>query len=199
MNEPVRQMTEVQARKATDKAKRDFGALRIQVANLYLAGADKALGYASWEEYATIEFSDLGLMLPREHRKAEVASLAELGYPTRAIAAAVGASQPTVVNDLQRSKPIAEDQPAEEEIVDAELVEEDLPQTPPKDRRSRTDVVATMTSAIRRAEAAGELAAMINATHLKSRPDEAAQWHRLLTPAVQQLSALLVQLEEAAE
>lgn len=198
----VKQLTKAQARKATDKAKRDVSALRVEIANLYLAGADKALGYDSWEAYADKEFADLGLSLPRENRRIEVASLAEQGYPMRAIAAAVGANRMTVERDLGKHKSAVEDQaewcdPIEDEIVDAEVVDETP--APPKNRRPRTDVVGTMSSVIRRTEAARELAAQINATHLKGRPEEAVQWHRLLTPAVTELTALLVLLEEAAE
>ena len=59
-----------------------------------------ALGYESWDSYCDAEFDGGRLQLPREQRREVVASLAEAGMSTRAIAAATGMSHMTAARDL---------------------------------------------------------------------------------------------------
>jgi hypothetical protein len=59
-----------------------------------------ALGYASWEDYTEGEFSEKRQRLSRERRREIVSHLRIEGLSTRAIGAALGVNQSTVVRDL---------------------------------------------------------------------------------------------------
>lgn len=61
-----------------------------------------ALGYESWAEWLDTELP--GMALPQDERKQVVAELRAEGMSTRAIGAAVGVDQKTVVNDLRREE-----------------------------------------------------------------------------------------------
>lgn len=71
-----------------------------EVADLYRGRAWLALGYASWDALCDAEFEGARIRLPREERREVVGSLREAGLSTRAIGAALGVDQKTVVNDL---------------------------------------------------------------------------------------------------
>jgi len=64
-------------------------------------GAHLALGFKSWTAYVEHEFGGQITRLGRADRRPLVELLAGTGMPTRAIAAVVGASQTTVVRDLE--------------------------------------------------------------------------------------------------
>lgn len=63
-------------------------------------GVHEALGYRSWTEYVSTEFQGVLPRLDREPRRELVATLAESGMSTRAIAPIVGVSKDTVHRDL---------------------------------------------------------------------------------------------------
>lgn len=199
-----KQMSTAQARKAVDRARVYVEGLRIAIAEMYLGGADRALGYESWEDFVTAEFADLGLALPRENRRVVVDSLADMGYPTRAIAAAVGVTHTTVVDDLRRKNsssqdptPEAEEEP--EEVVEAEIVEDDEPPPPRTGRAPRTDVVGTMNAVWARSLEAAEKAVVIKPEHFRGKPEDAERWYRTLAPSVEQLNELLALLQKATK
>lgn len=88
-----------------DEARRIIGFIRqcVEVAlaemkRAYDGRAWIALGYASWAELCAAEFPNR--ILPRGERTAAVTELHSGGMSTRAIAAATGVSQRTIVNDL---------------------------------------------------------------------------------------------------
>lgn len=62
----------------------------------------EALGYADWHSYVDGEFGAERLGLTPEHRRKAVEELRLAGMSQRAIAAAVGVDQATVIRDLRR-------------------------------------------------------------------------------------------------
>lgn len=58
-----------------------------------------ALGYESWDELCDAEFRGAMIGLPRVERREAVAEMTDAGMSTRAIGAALGVSQPTIVSD----------------------------------------------------------------------------------------------------
>ena len=64
-------------------------------------GAHLALGFKSWTAYVEHEFGGQVTRLDQADRRPLVELLAGTGLPTRAIATVVGASQTTVVRDLE--------------------------------------------------------------------------------------------------
>jgi hypothetical protein len=77
-----------------------MGDLMAEVVRAYLGRAWIALGYQSWPDYIKGEFSHAPLALPREERRAVASLLRGQGMSTRAIGAATGVGQQTVVRDL---------------------------------------------------------------------------------------------------
>lgn len=69
------------------------------VVRLYQGRGWLALGYESWDECCDAEFDGARIKLPREDRREVVASMADQGMSNRAIAAAIGVSEPTVRRD----------------------------------------------------------------------------------------------------
>lgn len=61
------------------------------------------LGYATWDAYLDGEFGEHRIRLPRDQRREIVAGMAQAGMSSRAIGAAIGADQSTVVRDLGRT------------------------------------------------------------------------------------------------
>lgn len=96
----VPEATAEQARWITDRIKIAIDGTWQLIQEAYLSRAWSVLGYASWDDYCTREFGTSRLRLPREERQEVVSSLREIGMSTRAIAAATGMNQSTVVRDL---------------------------------------------------------------------------------------------------
>lgn len=126
----------------------------------YAARDWEALGYATWDAYIDGEYGEHRVRLPREQRREIVAGMSAAGMSTRAIGAAVGVDQKTVVNDRAAteefssvpetvlsldgrerpaSRPAPEPniwtEPGADEVVDAELVDEPARPEPPKPKR----------------------------------------------------------------
>jgi hypothetical protein len=102
--ESARLLTEDEARGLTGAIQRGLSGvleLREAIAQAYLGEADVALGYESWESYCNAEFAVRGLRPDAETRKELTYFLSKQGLPQRAIAAATGASQSTVSDDLR--------------------------------------------------------------------------------------------------
>lgn len=100
--EVIPQLTSEEARVLTDRIKVGVEAVWELVTQAYQAGAHRALGYSSWDDYCTREFGTSRIRLPREERQEVVASLRESGLSIRAITAATGLSDNTVTKDLRQ-------------------------------------------------------------------------------------------------
>lgn len=66
------------------------------LAETFVTGAWRVLGYRSWDAYYDTEFSELKFRLSRDERRCMIQRLTAAGMTTRAIAAATGASKDTV-------------------------------------------------------------------------------------------------------
>jgi len=122
-------LTEVEAREITNDIRRTRGVLWTQIAKAFQGRAWIVLGYPSWDDYCDTEFPDGHVRLPREERSMIVASLADAGMSTRAIAAATGVSHMTVDRDLSAVTNVTPDDP-DDEIVDAEVIGDPTPPEP---------------------------------------------------------------------
>jgi hypothetical protein len=115
-----------EAREITNDIKRTGNVMWSQITKAFQGRAWAALGYESWDEYCDAEFDGARLKLPREERTMVVASLADAGMSTRAIAAATGVSRPTIISDLQVVNSLPAD--PDDEIVDAEVIDDPTPE-----------------------------------------------------------------------
>lgn len=96
------QMIATRARDLTDKIKAGVEGIWQLITEAYTSRAWSALGYPSWDEYCTREFGTSRLGLPREERMTTVRSLRDSGLSIRAITAATGISDKTVMRDLRQ-------------------------------------------------------------------------------------------------
>lgn len=215
----------VEARQLTDRIKVAVEGVWELIKQAYTSRAWSVLGYASWDEYCTREFGTSRLRLPREERQEVVSSLRESGLSLRAIASATGNAYRTVQQDAQvmqsessESEPIDRETGEVYEADDAEHLEErepakiigtdgkQYPQRPessahmpsPQTRVPRTDVVAVIGTVMNRAEDAARAADRLTADHVRNKQEQAAKWHRDLSPYVQSLTRLLDTLERAS-
>lgn len=115
----LRAATPDEARRLTEQIKESVASTWELIEEAYLTRAWAALGYESWDTYCTAEFGTSRIPLPREERREVVSSLREAGLSTRAIAAATGVSQPTVVRDLEAA---TDSFPQRDESVDVRTV-----------------------------------------------------------------------------
>lgn len=100
--------------------------------------AHLALGYPSWTAYLADTLGAEPLRLPRDQRQELVGYLAGEGMSTRAIGAVVGASHPTVINDLRSTgQDLPVDRPATVTSLDGRERPATRP-TPPANVDSRT-------------------------------------------------------------
>lgn len=131
---PQRDLNAMDARKITDRIKASMGDIMSDIAKAHIGRVWIALGYATWGDYLKGEFDHAPLFLPRDERKAVTSLLRAQGMSTRAIAAAEGVDQKTVVNDLsageENSSPEAE--PLDVEFDEDELAEELIAAEPVK-------------------------------------------------------------------
>jgi hypothetical protein len=124
--EPVGEprLTPAEARKLTDRIKRDAESLWELIKQAYLGRAWIALNYPSWDVYCANEFGSLRLRLPREEREAVVRSLLESGLSNRAVASTLGVSEGTVRNDQKSGAQFyAPETDAEADELAEELIE----------------------------------------------------------------------------
>lgn len=78
---------------------RSMSELQQDIADAYHARDWETLGYQTWDSYVTGEFGGAMPRLDRTERRELVVNLRAEGLSTRAIAAATGVDQKTVVND----------------------------------------------------------------------------------------------------
>jgi hypothetical protein len=128
-------LDEANARRLTLRIKALIGSVSDQMDKLseliteaQQGGAHLALGYRSWTEYVAAEFTANPLRLDRDDRRQLVAKLSDAGMSTRAIAPVVGVSHMAVANDREALvKTFTGDDQRDDDIVDAEIVEESEP------------------------------------------------------------------------
>lgn len=89
--------TPARAKAHTDKIKKGATTTFEDIKKAYLGRIWLALGHKNWDEYCDKEFDGVPLALPRESKKAAVASLHAAGMSSRAIAAATDVPQQTAV------------------------------------------------------------------------------------------------------
>jgi hypothetical protein len=107
-------MPEDEARRLTERIKRDVETVWRLIEEAYLGRAWIALGYESWDIYCIREFGASRLRIPREERPEMVTSLRQAGLSIRAIASATGSSTTTVQADLQHQEVCQSDTPSPE-------------------------------------------------------------------------------------
>jgi hypothetical protein len=152
--------TASEARALTDRIKVAVEGTWLLIQEAYTTRTWAVLGYDTWDAYCTAEFGSARLRLPREERQEVVASLRDSGLSTRAIASATAISEATVRRDLagasndapaqqnvvgtdgrvySQSQPVVEPnvwiEPAGDEVIDAELIDEPARPEPPKAKR----------------------------------------------------------------
>jgi hypothetical protein len=100
-----------------------------------------ALGHKTWDDYVKAEFPTAPLALPMSKRKPTVASLAERGWSSRAIATVTGVDKDTVNQDIRdvKAEQLAENPPVDGdtepqigddgEVIEGEIVSEDVTRT----------------------------------------------------------------------
>jgi len=137
------QFAEADAIAITAAIRSDLRAAWDKVAAAYHGRAWVPLGYDSWDDYCEAEFDGSRIRIPREQRRDVVTSLREEGLSLRAIAAVTGQNERTIRRDLAspaaNAAPASEQPattgldgktytrttpPAREEVIDAEVVEE---------------------------------------------------------------------------
>jgi hypothetical protein len=156
VNEIVQASTAEEARTRADRIRTGMRVLAEWQADVIAAYASRdhvALGYETWDAYLDGEYGEHRVRLPRDQRREIVAGMSAAGMSSRAIGAAVGSSYATVQRDLEatdtnvsvgeprtvlsldgRERPAVRE-PAADEVVDAELVDEPARPEPPKVKR----------------------------------------------------------------
>lgn len=122
-------LSEDEARELTGRIRQTGSVLWSQIVKAFQGRAWAVMGYDSWDEYCDTEFDGARIKLPREERTMVVASLADAGMSTRAIAAATGVSKDTVARSLAAG--VSNETPhtdPEDEIVDAEVIDAPEPE-----------------------------------------------------------------------
>lgn len=195
--------TQEEARTLTDRIKIAVEGTWQLIREAYTSRTWAVLGYDNWDAYCTAEFPQTRLRLPREERQEVVASLRESGLSIRAIASATRMSVNTVQGDLQVSQsdtparvtgadgktyaasrptpaPNVWAEPAVDEVIDAELVDEPAPPTysaPPTperapDRQPRVDASRTVLVALTELRQTRESLQALTAAQLARQDEE---------------------------
>lgn len=176
-----------------------------------------ALGYRSWTDYAEKEFGQAPLRLRKQDRQELVVRLADLGMSTRAIAPVAGVSDETVRKDVKSGADKLAPETARsvtgrdgkeyvvrpkagaraEQNKKADVREESDRHS--SARKSRTNVVAVMSTIVLSATDAAFAAEELKREHFKQRKEEATRWARDLDSAIQSLQRLADLLKEQTE
>lgn len=94
-----------------DAVRESIDGIGALVTEAYGRRAWQSLGYDSWDAYCRTELGTDRLRLTVDERRGVVAEMRSSAMPTRAIGAAIGASEGTVRNDLATAQDYAVDQP----------------------------------------------------------------------------------------
>lgn len=122
------ELTAEAARDVTDRIRSGLVDLEALIIRAFEGRAWAALGYKTWDEYCTAEFTDAIPRLSIEKRRQLVGALHDTTeMSNRAIAQAVGVDEGTVRNDLRTgaeySAPVVEDDPVDAQVVEDEGAE----------------------------------------------------------------------------
>ncbi|MGH3599122.1 MAG: hypothetical protein ACRDQH_02400 [Pseudonocardiaceae bacterium] len=120
----------IAARRRAEQIRTHVEDVKGLIVEAYQARDWETLGYANWADYCTDEFGGT-IAIPREERGDVVFTLRHAGLSTRAIGAAIGVAHDTVRRDLSggRDRPPDPVPDLDDEVVDAEIVEEPSPPT----------------------------------------------------------------------
>lgn len=106
MNDEIAKVTGEEARRITDQicllidsTAQNMARLAERVQEAYRLRVDKALGYGSWQEYASAEFAPHTNSMSASIRRELVGYLSQAGLSTRAQAPVLGVSNQTIAND----------------------------------------------------------------------------------------------------
>lgn len=104
MNDEIAKVTGEEARRITDQicllidsTAQNMARLAEKVQEAYRLRVDKALGYVSWQEYASAEFAPHTNSMSASIRRELVGYLSQAGLSTRAQAPVLGVNQATIV------------------------------------------------------------------------------------------------------
>lgn len=112
MNDEIAKVTGEEARRITDQicllidsTAQNMARLAERVQEAYRLRVDKALGYGSWQEYASAEFAPHTNSMSASIRRELVGYLSQAGLSTRAQAPVLGVSNKTVSYDRKEVLP----------------------------------------------------------------------------------------------
>lgn len=104
MNDEIAKVTGEEARRITDQicllidsTAQNMARLAERVQEAYRLRVDKALGYGSWQEYASAEFAPHTNSMSASIRRELVGYLSQAGLSTRAQAPVLGVSHPAII------------------------------------------------------------------------------------------------------
>lgn len=137
----VAALSESEAQKLTEKIRitaHNYADARQKlqgyVAEAKAGNAHLALGYASWTAYLSEVLGEEPMRLARGERQEMVQMLSAEGMSTRAIAPIVGASQRTVVNDVEQVSNFAHVEPSLVQGIDGKTYTRPEPKPEPNVR-----------------------------------------------------------------
>lgn len=187
--------TPEEARIITDRIKVAVEAAWELIVQAYQARAWAALGYSSWDDYCTREFGTARIRLPREERPEVVASLRDAGLSIRAIQAATGISQPTVIKDLRQNEvlnSLAPENGSEVTGTDGKT----YPARQPAPRAKKPDTLRAVAVALHKLDVAAEAFEAVDLRRLSDYADEAPVWVGNLAESMKAVHAFENKLKE---
>lgn len=187
--------TPEEARIITDRIKVAVEAAWELIVQAYQARAWAALGYSSWDDYCTREFGTARIRLPREERPEVVASLRDAGLSIRAIQAATGISQPTVIKDLRQNEvlnSLAPENGSEVTGTDGKT----YPVRQPAPRPKKPDTLRAVAVALHKLDVAAEAFEAVDLRRLSDYADEAPVWVGNLAESMKAVHAFENKLKE---
>ena len=103
------------------------------------------LGYRSWDEMREAEYGGIAVIVPKEDRLDLVGRLHAAGLTQKSIAATIGVDERTIRRDLATGQLSGAD-----DVIEAEIVEDEEHEPRPRRRRPITDAFWTATYDLRK-------------------------------------------------
>lgn len=103
------------------------------------------LGYRSWDEMREAEYGGIAVIVPKEDRLDLVGRLHAAGLTQKSIAATIGVDERTIRRDLATGQMSGGD-----DVIEAEIVEDEEHEPRPRRRRPITDAFWTATYDLRK-------------------------------------------------
>lgn len=103
------------------------------------------LGYKSWDEMREAEYGGIAVIVPKEDRLDLVGRLHAAGLTQKSIAATIGVDERTIRRDLATGQMSGAD-----DVIEAEIVEDEEHEPRPRRRRPITDAFWTATYDLRK-------------------------------------------------